>query len=364
MSEVRSANGRFELRPYLSYWTADDGTRYMTWRYTVFDISAEEELWQHRESDDGWWDFRSPFVYHTAFLSDDGQLLITIGPKIGLRAPVPEMAVGIYGREKRVVVPFAAICRYPRRLYPGETRPWPYRHGLHIWSGTYARKWWSDATYDGRVLSIETTGISSCDFDVAALVERVSQGENVEEALTQVAERRLNIGTLVRWFVYVTIVVPAAAVVLSSTVRSTRRLLLRYRRDRVNGDRCPHCGYPIYGLLEPRCPECGKMFDAGLLAAAKPPSATARRIPWAFVVALACGLALHVGVHELRVLLYRYAPTIGGVMLEGSGGVTVGALYLPWWCSDFVLAWPPIIFAIIMYRLLRSKKRGTEDVLD
>lgn len=354
---VRSANERFELRSRLSYQTEDDGWRYATWQYAVFDIIAGEEIWQHRESSEGWLNAELAFAYRAAFLSDDAQLLITIGPRIGARGPHPRMAARIYRRDKVVVVvPFATICRYPRRLYPGEWRPWPYRHGLHVWSGATGRKWWSDARYDGRVLSIETTGISSCDLDVPALVERVSQGENVEEALTQVAERRLNIATLVRWLVYATIIVPAAAVVFSSAVRGTRRLLVRWRRNRASEGRCPHCGYPVYGLLEPRCPECGKVFDADLLVGAEPPLPTARRIPWAFVVALACGLALHVGVHELRVLLYRYLPTIGGVILERWGGVTVDAIYFPWWCSDFVLAWPPIIIAIIMYRLLHSRR--------
>jgi hypothetical protein len=29
---------------------------------------------------------------------------------------------------------------------------------------------------------------------------------------------------------------------------------------------CPTCGYPLHGLTEPRCPECGTPFDPKLLA--------------------------------------------------------------------------------------------------
>jgi hypothetical protein len=351
------------MRPSLSYRTygtegtkRDEGQRYSVWQYAVFDVSTGEELWHHREYQDGWFDFdiATRFAYEAAFVADDGQLLITIDPKIGPRAPW--MDVRIYRPDEVVSIPFAAICRFPRRLYPGESRPWPYRHGLHVWSGAGARKWWSDATYDGRVLSINTTGTLSCRIDVPALVERLSQGETVEEALAQVAQRSLNIATLIRWLVYAVVVVPAAFVVLRSAARVPGWLLARYRRSRASGHRCPQCGYPVYGLTDPRCPECGKMFDADLLVAAEPPSATANPCFWPFVVALACGLAVHVGVHELRVLVYRYVPTIGTVGLESSGGVTVGAFYLPWWCSEFVLAWPPIIIAIITYRLLRSRR--------
>jgi hypothetical protein len=28
---------------------------------------------------------------------------------------------------------------------------------------------------------------------------------------------------------------------------------------------CPHCGYLLYGLREPRCPECGEAFDPSWL---------------------------------------------------------------------------------------------------
>ena len=37
--------------------------------------------------------------------------------------------------------------------------------------------------------------------------------------------------------------------------------------------RCSSCGYPLYGLPEPRCPECGTMFDPKLWRELKhPPS--------------------------------------------------------------------------------------------
>lgn len=30
---------------------------------------------------------------------------------------------------------------------------------------------------------------------------------------------------------------------------------------------CPHCSYNLRGLVEPRCPECGRVFDQGVLLA-------------------------------------------------------------------------------------------------
>lgn len=354
---VFSPNGRFELRSDLSYRTyrteGDEGRRYSIWQYQVFDVTAGEEVWQHREHQDGWYDFdiATRFAYGAAFVSDDGQFLITISPRIGPR--LPSRAVRVYRRDEVLSIPFATICQFPRRLYPGESRPCPLGHGLRIWDGA---KWWSDATYDGQVLSIKTTGISSCQIDVPALVKRVSQGETVEQALAQASRRSLNIATLIRWLVYAVIVVPATVVVLRSAVRIPGWLLARHRRTRASESRCPHCGYPVYGLPEPRCPECGKTFDADLLVAAEPPRPTTRQLRGAFAIALACGLAVHVGVHELRELLYKYVPTIGGVGLISSGKKAVDAFYVPWWCTEFVLAWPPIIIAIMMYRLLRTRR--------
>jgi hypothetical protein len=38
-------------------------------------------------------------------------------------------------------------------------------------------------------------------------------------------------------------------------------------RDR---DHCDGCGYPLFGLTSGRCPECGRPFDAALVAATPP----------------------------------------------------------------------------------------------
>ena len=32
------------------------------------------------------------------------------------------------------------------------------------------------------------------------------------------------------------------------------------------GDRCKHCGYDLTNLTEPRCPECGNLFDLSNLS--------------------------------------------------------------------------------------------------
>jgi hypothetical protein len=36
--------------------------------------------------------------------------------------------------------------------------------------------------------------------------------------------------------------------------------------------RCGNCGYLLYGLPEPRCPECGEPFDPACLADKRPPN--------------------------------------------------------------------------------------------
>jgi hypothetical protein len=38
--------------------------------------------------------------------------------------------------------------------------------------------------------------------------------------------------------------------------------------------KCEGCGYPLYGLTSPRCPECGKGFDMAVLATLAPPPQT------------------------------------------------------------------------------------------
>jgi energy-converting hydrogenase Eha subunit E len=39
----------------------------------------------------------------------------------------------------------------------------------------------------------------------------------------------------------------------------------RYVPRRTDPWRCKECGYLLYGLTDPRCPECGTPFDPGLL---------------------------------------------------------------------------------------------------
>ena len=60
---------------------------------------------------------------------------------------------------------------------------------------------------------------------------------------------------------------------------------------------CRHCGYDLHGLPEPRCPECGNVFDpeerARVLAriGSPPPKVGRRWIPAAVVVLLSLGVA-------------------------------------------------------------------------
>lgn len=52
-------------------------------------------------------------------------------------------------------------------------------------------------------------------------------------------------------------------------------LIVALLRPRVNqtpgspseGSCCSHCGYNLHGLREPRCPECGTLFDPSFLSA-------------------------------------------------------------------------------------------------
>lgn len=48
-----------------------------------------------------------------------------------------------------------------------------------------------------------------------------------------------------------------------------RRLDALAERD---AHRCRKCGYLLYGLPEPRCPECGEPFDPARLAGERPES--------------------------------------------------------------------------------------------
>jgi hypothetical protein len=38
---------------------------------------------------------------------------------------------------------------------------------------------------------------------------------------------------------------------------------------------CSRCGYLLYGLVEPRCPECGQAFDPAEFAGLPPPASAA-----------------------------------------------------------------------------------------
>jgi hypothetical protein len=54
------------------------------------------------------------------------------------------------------------------------------------------------------------------------------------------------------------------AVVVAWLLRHRAVALLRKRIIRLGIPLCRHCGYDLRGQIEPRCPECGRQFDARL----------------------------------------------------------------------------------------------------
>jgi hypothetical protein len=62
---------------------------------------------------------------------------------------------------------------------------------------------------------------------------------------------------------------PCGAACLYPTLWLKRRRIKRLLREQLIGlgiPVCLHCGYNVRGQTEPRCPECGREFDPGLLS--------------------------------------------------------------------------------------------------
>ena len=341
---VRSSDGLFHLQT--SFWsiTGEQWGGEIHWQHAVVSTETEEILWRHQGEADphAFW----TFAYERAFLSDDGSLIVTVDRPTWSPNEGGSFGVRVYTADETALIPFSQVCRLPRRLYPAEVRPWTYNRWFGRFSRT-ARKWWTDVEFDGRVLSVETTGISSCQIDVPRVMAGVSQGRTVEEILPQVTQWRLNVSTIIRWAIYASVGLPAAFVVFCSTARGARRLLLWRRNRRIQLGRCPRCGYSLHGLPEPRCPECGGAFDPVLLGSPKPEESALRPIWWAPVVAAIAGVFLQMAAREIREFVFRSVPAIAGhVVVNG----VLSASYHPWWWSDTMVALPPIIGAVCLYR--------------
>jgi hypothetical protein len=87
---------------------------------------------------------------------------------------------------------------------------------------------------------------------------------------------------------------------------------------------CPRCGYNLTGLSTPRCPECGKVFDAAQLAAGYARENVATRLdgcdPWQPHQALCASLL------ELLHNAARPGRASRRITLDG-----------PWWASAWIL---------------------------
>ena len=53
----------------------------------------------------------------------------------------------------------------------------------------------------------------------------------------------------------------------------THGIVLVSRRGKGNEEHCEKCGYSLYGLRTPRCPECGTPFDPSRIKEQAPPAA-------------------------------------------------------------------------------------------
>lgn len=67
------------------------------------------------------------------------------------------------------------------------------------------------------------------------------------------------IGVLIRYGVYWFGVMVGMGILCRAAAQARRRALDAV--DTQSADRCRKCGYLLYGLPEPRCPECGTPFE-------------------------------------------------------------------------------------------------------
>lgn len=61
-------------------------------------------------------------------------------------------------------------------------------------------------------------------------------------------------------------------------------------RQDEESNTCPTCGYCVFGLREPRCPECGSRFDPGIAWRASSHDASSLKMTIARFVLGSCGL--------------------------------------------------------------------------
>ena len=83
------------------------------------------------------------------------------------------------------------------------------------------------------------------------------------------------LGTLAAWFL---VLVSAGVALLVGVIVVVPYLLhcVRRRRRGLERVQCHKCGYNLYGLTEPRCPECGTPFDRRFLGWGLPDRRVAR----------------------------------------------------------------------------------------
>lgn len=182
-----------------------------------------------------------------AFVSDDGELLIALDPYADCANSVG--AVQFHDRNGNAAIPYRnTICDYPRWLFPFEPRP---AAGWFPGTTPPSHKWVSAASFDGRLLHVETTGLYSVDVDVKTRA---------------VVARRFNYATIVRWIVYALICIAPIVILLRALMACIQRLYrwVRLRFFSPDLNRCRGCGYLLFGLAEARCPECGTRFDANV----------------------------------------------------------------------------------------------------
>lgn len=58
--------------------------------------------------------------------------------------------------------------------------------------------------------------------------------------------------------------------IVSCRLAASLRWWIAQHREREKPPRCAKCGYLLFGLTEPRCPECGEPFDESICSAPGP----------------------------------------------------------------------------------------------
>ena len=94
------------------------------------------------------------------------------------------------------------------------------------------------------------------------------------------------------------------------------------------GPKCPGCGYPIFGLRDMRCPECGRVLDVRDFGVDGGNRGDAQRYEWYSAIGGVAGIVIVAMLLAAVLLLIGYFASYGRipmllVILAGFLGVTL-----------------------------------------